>query len=403
VQLAKIRLKYAKLTESGFNVVKIIADENIPFVAECFSSIGDVEVVPGRQITPSAAADADVLLVRSITQVDSNLLAGGGVRFVGTATIGFEHIDTEYLSKNNIGFASAPGSSANSVAEYIVAALLSVGNKHRIKLEAKSIGIVGVGNIGGRVEKKAKALGMKVYLNDPPLQRQTGEPKYLPIEELYDCDFITLHTPLTFEGIDKTFHLADEKFFRSLKTGCVFLNTARGAVTDTSALKAAIKSGKLGAAVLDVWENEPNIDVELLRIVDLSTAHIAGYSLEGKIGGMITIYESACEYFGIESKYRIEDFLPEPEVKQIKVDDKGRSEQEILHETVQQVYTINRDDFNTREIATVPEETRGRFFDDLRKDYPVRREFQNTLVVVKERNSNLAKMLEGIEFRVEQE
>jgi erythronate-4-phosphate dehydrogenase len=381
--------------------VKIIADKNIPFVAECFSSIGEVEVVTGRELAAGLVREADVLLVRSVTAVNSELLAGSKVRFVATATIGFDHVDTDFLAENDIGFASAPGSNANSAAEYVIAALLSVAQKKNYDLEGKSIGIVGVGNVGSRVAKKAAALGMRVYLNDPPLQRQTGEIKYLAIEELYDCDFITLHTPLTFEGIDRTFHLADEKFFKSLKAGCVFLNTSRGGVVDTSALKSAIKSGRFGAVVLDVWENEPNIDVELLRIVDLSTPHIAGYSLDGKVAGMIMIYEAACKYFGFEAKYRIEDFLPEPEVKRIEVDARSGSEQEILYQTVQQVYCINRDDFNTREIAMVPEEQRGEFFDSLRKNYPVRREFQNTQVVLQSTCKELAEKLTGIGFKVE--
>jgi erythronate-4-phosphate dehydrogenase len=189
---------------SGEVIVKIIADANIPFVKDCFSSIGEVEVFPGRQIKPGAVGDADCLLVRSVTRVDSDLLASSRVRFVGTATIGFDHIDIEYLARNKVGFASAPGSNANSAAEYVIAGLLEMGQKYKIKLEGKSIGIIGVGNVGSRVEKKARALGMKVLLNDPPLQRGTGDAKYLPLEELYDCDFITLHTPLTFEGVDKT-------------------------------------------------------------------------------------------------------------------------------------------------------------------------------------------------------
>jgi len=381
--------------------VRIIADRNIPFVVECFSSIGDVEVIPGREMTASLVREADVLLVRSVTRVGSELLAGSKVRFVATATIGFDHIDTEYLAKNDIGFASAPGSNANSAAEYVIAALLSVAQKKNYDLQDKSIGIIGVGNVGGRVAKKASALGMKVYLNDPPLQRQTGDTKYLPIEELFGCDFITLHTPLTFERINRTFHLADEKFFNLLKKGCVFLNTSRGGVVETDALKTAIKSGKLRAAVLDVWENEPNIDVELLRIVDLSTPHIAGYSLDGKVAGTIMVYEAACKYFGLSAKYHIEDFLPEPEVKQIEVNARSGSEQEILHRTVQQVYCINRDDFNTREIAMVPEEQQGKFFDDLRKNYPVRREFQNTQVVLQSTCKGLAEKLAGIGFKVE--
>ena len=381
--------------------MKIVSDANIPFVENCFSSIGEVDVVPGREIRAKVIADADVLLVRSITRVDSDLLAGSSVRFVGTATIGFDHVDTDFLSKNNIGFASAPGSNANSAAEYVVAALLSVAQKHKIRLEGSSIGIVGVGNVGSSVERKVKALGMKVYLNDPPLKRQTGDAKYLPLEKLFGCDFITLHTPLTFDGIDKTFHLADEKFFKSLRDECVFINTSRGAVVDTITLKGAIQVGKLGAVVLDVWENEPNIDIELLRIVDLSTPHIAGYSLDGKVAGMIMIYRGVCEHFGLEAKYDVGDFLPEPDVGELKVEPSTGQEQDIIHRAVQQVYAINRDDFNTREIAMVPEDQRAKFFDDLRKNYPVRRELQNTKIILKTSCESLAKKLMGIGFRVD--
>jgi erythronate-4-phosphate dehydrogenase len=383
--------------------MKIIADENIPFVAECFGPIGQVTTVPGRKMTPAVVKDADVLLVRSVTAVNESLLAASNVRFVATATIGMEHIDTEYLAANDIGFASAPGSNANSVAEYLVAALLSVANRRKIKLAGKSIGIVGAGNVGGRVEKKVRALGMKVHLNDPPLQRQTGDAKYLPIEALFDCDFVTLHTPLTLEGIDKTFHLADGDFFQSLKPGCGFINTARGGVTDTAALKAAMKSGQLGPVILDVWENEPNIDMELLRMVDLSTPHIAGYSLDGKVSGTIMIYNAVCDYFGLKAQKSIEDFLPAPEVPEIRIENQDEQEQEIIRQTVQQVYVINRDDFNTREIAMVPKEQRGAFFDDLRKGYPVRREFQNTTVLVEDKNNSLAKKLEGIGFLFSQD
>jgi erythronate-4-phosphate dehydrogenase len=379
--------------------MKIVADENIPFVKECFSSLGDVVTFPGRKITPDCLADADCLLVRSITPVNEKLLANSSVKFVATATIGFEHVDVEYLKKRDIGFASAPGSNANSVADYIVAALLSVGKKLKITLEGKSIGIVGVGNVGSKVVKKCAALGMNVLLNDPPLFRQTGDPKYQPLEELINCDLLTLHTPLTYQGQDKTFHLADDKFFASLKASCIFINTCRGAVHDTAALKKAIHSGKLSAVILDVWENEPNIDCELLRNVDISTPHIAGYSLDGKIAGMIMIYNTACEYFKVQPKYKIEDFLPPPAVPQITIDKIGADRQTTLHEIVQQVYTINRDDFNTREIAIVEPAKRGKFFDDLRKNYPVRREFQNTTVILNQRSPALAATLNGIGFK----
>lgn len=380
--------------------MKIIADENIPFVAECFSSIGEVVTISGRDMKPDVVSDADILLVRSITKVNSGLLKGSKVQFVATATIGFEHVDVDYLKSRNIGFASAPGSNANSAAEYVIAVLLEIGQKHKITLEGKSIGIIGVGNVGSRVAQKCNALGMKLYLNDPPLQRQTGDSKYLPIEELYNCDFITFHTPLTLKGIDKTFHLADEKFFKSLKSGCVFINTSRGGVVDSSALKYAIKSKKLEAVVLDVWENEPAIDTELLEMVDVGTPHIAGYSLDGKIVGMIMIYKATCEYFKLEAKYDMEDFLPEPETPEIRIEEVSGDVQQILHRIVQRVYVINRDDFNTREIAMVTEDEKGKLFDDLRKNYPVRREFQNTQVVLENPSDSLSAKLGGIGFRV---
>ncbi len=383
--------------------MKIIADANIPFVAECFSSIGEVKIVGGREITPGIVRNADVLLVRSITPVGADLLTGSKVRFVATATIGFDHIDVDFLRRNNIGFASAPGSNANSAAEYVIAGLLEIGRKYDIDLEDKSIGIIGVGNVGSRVAKKCAALGMQIYLNDPPLQRETGEAKYLPLDELFDCDLITLHTPLTFEGVDKTYHLADEKFFKSLKERCVFVNASRGGVVDSEALKTAIRSGRLRAVVLDVWENEPNIDTELLEMVDIGTPHIAGYSLDGKIAGMIMIYKAVCEYFGLSVKFDIEDFLPEPAVRQLRIDPNTNSEQAALANAVQKIYDVREDDVRLRRICEKAVEKRGEFFDSLRKNYPVRREFQNTKVIVKDRSSTLAKKLKGIGFLLLQE
>ncbi len=378
--------------------MKIIADANIPFVAECFSSIGEVQAVGGREITPGVVGDADVLLVRSITQVNADLLAGSKVRFAATATIGVDHIDIDFLKQKHIGFASAPRSNANSAAEYVIAGLLEAGRKCDINLEGKSIGIIGVGNVGSRVAKKCAALGMKIYLNDPPLQRQTGQAKYLPLEELYDCDVITFHTPLTFEGIDKTYHLANEKFFKSLKNGCIFINASRGGVVNSEALKTVIQSGRLKTVVLDVWENEPNIDMELLEMVDIGTPHIAGYSLDGKISGLIMIYNAVCEHFGLNPKFGIEDFLPEPAIRQLRVETNINNEQEVLANAVRKIYDIREDDNNLRQISQKPEEKRGVFFDGLRKKYSVRREFQNTKVFIEGKNRALAKKLEGIGF-----
>lgn len=380
--------------------MKIVADANIPFVKECFSSIGQVTVMGGRDMTPESVADADVLLVRSITQVNEPLLAGSSVRFVGTATIGFDHVDLDYLHAQHIGFTSAPGSNANSAAEYVIAALLDVGRRHKIRLEGKSIGVIGVGNVGGRVAQKCEALGMRVWRNDPPLQRQTGSPIYVPIEALYDCDFITFHTPLTREGDDKTFHLADEVFFEHLKEEAVLLNASRGAVVDSGSLKEAIDDERLGPVVLDVWENEPNIDVELLGQVDLASPHIAGYSYDGKIAGLIMIYQAVCEFFGLDAKHEAADFLPPPEVPEIDLGVVDGDDEAALAEAVQRVYSIQRDDKNMRPMAQEPPEVRGAFFDALRKNYPVRREFQNTTVIVDEPGGAVVRKLLGIGFKV---
>lgn len=375
--------------------MKIIADENIPFVKECFSSAADVATVHGRKISKDILKDADALLVRSITKVNKDLLEGTNIKFVATATIGFEHIDIDYLKSKNIGFASAPGSNANSVAEYVTSALLNLAEKYKFDISKKSIGIVGVGNVGSRVEKKARALGMPVVLNDPPLQRQTGDKKYRPLKEIFDCDIVTLHTPLTREGIDKTYHLADDKFFDSLKKGAIFFNTCRGSVHETAALKKAIISKKLTACLLDVWENEPDIDVELLDMVDFGTPHIAGYSYDGKVIGMIMIYHAFCRFFGLEPKFTEHDFLPPPKISEIII---NKTEKNPLLFAVSALYDIGKDDENLRVIKRQPADKRGAYFDALRKNYPIRREFQNTIVKVE--NKKFESILEAIGFRV---
>ena len=375
--------------------MKIVADENIPFVMQCFSSAGDVLTTGGRKITPETLKDADALLVRSITKVGKDLLDGTNVKFVGTATIGFEHVDPNYLSTRKIGFASAPGSNANSVAEYIVSALLNLADKYKFDVSQKSIGIVGVGNVGSKVEKKANALGMKVVLNDPLLSRQSGDGKYRPIEEIFDCDIVTLHVPLTFEGTDKTFHMADEKFFKSLKPGTIFINSSRGRVHDTQALKTAISCGKIRGCVLDVWENEPNIDIELAKMVDFGTPHIAGYSYDGKVTGMIMIYQAFCKFFGVKPKFSAKDFLPKPQVEKMVI---SKDDPKPLLTIVNTLYDIKKDDEKLRQIIKKDIEKQGAYFDTLRKNYHIRREFQNTAISVKDKK--LKKVFDGLGFKV---
>lgn len=383
---------------AGSSDMKIVADTNIPFAKECFFSLGEVVLCPGREMDSDLIKNADCLLVRSVTKVDSRLLKGSSVRFVGTATIGIDHVDVDYLGKNNIAFASAPGSNANSVAEYVVTSLLLLGGKYGFELQGRSIGIVGVGNVGSKVAKKCEALGMKVILNDPPLQRQTSDAKYRPIEELYDCDVITLHTPLTFEGQDKTFHLADEEFFSKLKNGCAFLNTSRGAVVDTSAVKSFIESGKSKACVLDVWESEPTIDMQLLELVDIATPHIAGYSYDGKVAGMVMLYDAVCECFGLDAKFTVDSFLPAAIVPELVINTSGDNEQDVLADAVKKIYDIKADDERLRAILAERPQEHGKYFSLLRKNYPIRREFQNTKIIIEGDQNSLANKFDGIGF-----
>ena len=362
--------------------MKIVGDQNIPYLREAFGSIGDVETVAGREMTAGDVRDADLLVVRSVTPVNAELLDGSSVRFVGTATIGTDHVDHAYLEDNNIGFTSAAGSNANSVAEYVVSALLAIGEKHGVGLAGRSIGVVGVGNVGSRVVKKARALGMEPVRNDPPLARQTGEDIYRPLEEVLKCDFGTVHVPLAYDGPDPTFRLVDRDFIGRMRPGAVFLNTSRGKVVDEVELLAALCTGELGAAVLDVWGTEPEINPELLKLVDIGTPHIAGYSLDGKAAGTGMIYEAACAFLGIAPEIDVRSLLPEPDVPELTV--RPHSERdEMLREAVFSVYDVREDDARLRDMLDAEISQKGAYFDALRRDYPARREFYNTALKFK--------------------
>lgn len=376
--------------------MKIVADENIPYVNEAFSTLGDVVCLPGRSITPEDVRDADLLLVRSITKVGEQLLQGSTVRFVATATIGEDHIDRGWLEANHIGFSSAPGCNANSVGEYLVAALLHLSEKHGFNLSEKSIGIVGVGNVGSNVAQKASALGMKVVLNDPPREESTGSEGFSPLDAIVDCDIITTHVPLTRTGPHGTWHLVDSDFLARLKPGSFVINSARGAVVDNPALLDALRRGHLGGAVLDVWEGEPEPDLDLLRAVDLATPHIAGYSFDGKVNGTVQIYEAACAHLGKTADWSPTPLLPVPEHPSILL----TKDEEILKNVVERVYPIRNDDARMRLIVDEAPSARAGYFDKLRKTYPRRREFYNSRIEPGELDAATVEMLRGIGFTV---
>ena len=377
--------------------MKIVVDENIPYGREAFESLGEVVTLPGRAIAPEHVRDAELLMVRSITKVNGDLLKGSKIRFVATAPIGEDHIDKGWLSDRGIRFSSAPGCNANSVGDYVVAALLELAAAHELTLNTMSLGIVGCGNVGRRVLHKATALGLRCVVNDPPLARSTCEPFYRSLDQALACDIVTVHVPLTKAGLDPTYHLINEAFVRAMTPGAILFNTARGGVNDTAAVKAALQDGHLRAAVLDVWEGEPRVDPELLEMAFLASPHIAGYSFDGKVNGTRQIYEASCRFLGVPPTWDPSPLLPAPECPFLALDG---ADPNALHAAVRAVYPIREDDARMRKTLDLPEAERGAYFDRLRKEYPRRREYHNTEVRVTPKNEHLENSLRGIGFRV---
>lgn len=375
--------------------MNLLVDENIPYGAEAFGTLGAVRRVPGRSITNAMLKDVDALIIRSITKVNESLLAGTPVRFVGTCTIGEDHVDKSYLAQQGIAFTSAPGCNANSVAEYIVTALLYLAGKYGFDLASKRLGIVGVGNVGSKVHRKASALGMTCVLNDPPLAETTGDPAYRPLDEIQECDIITFHTPLNKGGAHPTWHLADQAFLQSLRPGTILFNTARGPVVDNTALENVLRENHLMATVLDVWENEPTPNISLLEAVDIATPHIAGYSFDGKVNGTRQVYEALCAFLGVTAVWDPQPLLPPPPVPELEVDP---AVSDGVAKTALHVYDLTGDDARMRGIGKIAAGEQGAYFDRLRKEYPVRREFFNTRIRLRRPDKEIARILSDVGF-----
>lgn len=373
--------------------MRLVVDENIVFGKEAFGRFGEVSLLNGRNITKDDLIDADALIVRSVTNVDNKLLEGTPVKFVGTATIGTDHIDNNYLKKNNIEFAFAPGCNSYAVAEYVITAIFNFLIEKKItSTKGLSIGIIGVGNVGSKVERFARALGMSLLLNDPPLEREGVKKNFVSLEEVLKADIITLHVPLTLGGEDKTYHLFNKNNLKKISDKSLLINTSRGAVINSNDLLNQIIIRGLNA-VLDVWENEPNINSELLDKVFIGTPHIAGYSLEGKFNGTKMIFEALNNYLGSDKEW---DFiLPSIDQKIIKLDDLD-SEVSTLYEVVNQVYKI-KDDHQS--LVKSEGKGIGKRFDLLRKTYIERREFNNYFIKG-EITSSLYAKLKGLRFNL---
>jgi erythronate-4-phosphate dehydrogenase len=378
--------------------MRIVIDKNIPLAASAFKDLGDLVLLDTQEINSMAIKDADVLVIRSETKVGRQLLERSRVQFVATATIGTDHIDLDYLKSHEIGFANAPGSNANSVKEYILAALLVLSRRMGFTLHGKTLGVVGVGNIGSKVVKLASALGLNVLQNDPPLARKSGQSQFLSLDELMGADIVTLHVPLTRVGEDATYHLFDGHRIGAMKPGSILINTARGAVVETSALKDALRRGHLSAAVVDVWENEPSIDAELLQLASLGTAHIAGYSMDGKVNAVRRIREAVCRFLGDTSTWDPCGELPPPEATCIHLDGGGGLE-ESLYTAVRQCYDVELDDGQLREMLGIPVEERMPYFVKLRTGYRIRREFSSVCVEVPPGPETMHRVIDSLGFQ----
>ncbi len=351
--------------------MKIIADENIPFVEEFFGELGEITRLPGRKMTCLDVKDADILLVRSVTGVNKNLLEQSAVKFVGTCTIGVDHLDIPYLTEQGIHFSNAPGSNANSVVEYVYAALSQLG----VSVGNKTVGIIGCGNVGGLLHKRLKVLGVSCRCYDPFLNLDQNA-DLTTLEEVLQCDIISMHTPLTTTGPHPSKHLISLPELRQLKAGAVLLNCGRGAVLDNQALLTVLNERDDLSVVLDVWEPEPNISLALFDKVKIGTPHIAGYSYDGKIKGTAMIYQAYCEYAGIKPSIALLDVIPKVENPEKELQATG-VEQKRIDQLILQTYNISDDDARLRALAEGDDESFAAGFDLLRKQYPIRREFSN--------------------------
>ena len=286
--------------------MKVVIDHKIPYIKEAVGNIADeVIYLPGDAFTKEAVKDADALIVRTRTRCNRELLEGSRVKFIATATIGYDHIDVEYCREAGITWTNCPGCNAGSVEQYVRMVLLLLQQKKGLDLKHSTLGVVGVGHVGSRVAQMAESLGMRVLLNDPP-RADKGESGFVDLATIAsECDVITFHTPLNREGIYRTFHLADEDFLFNLKRTPFVINSSRGEVVDTASLLAALAAGRVKEAAIDTWEYEPHISKELMSVAFLATPHIAGYSADGKANATRMSLEALCRFFGVEAEFSI--------------------------------------------------------------------------------------------------
>ncbi len=362
----------------------IVADENMPAVDDLFIDLGPIKKIPGRGMKSQDIKDADILLVRSVTQVNESLLAGSRVKFVGTATIGIDHLDTSYLDKNQIRWANAPGCNAISVAEYVMSVLGHFCDSKLDSLQGKQAGVIGYGNVGKRVVERLQLLGLDVRVYDPFI-KQNDYAHLASLEQVLDCDVLCVHAPLTRTGDFPTFHMLQLAQLQNLRHGACLISAGRGGVVSNAAIHAMAESRPDVRMAFDVWENEPDIDWSVVSCVEFATPHIAGYSLDGKITGTRMLFDALNDSLGRE-RHMVsnQDSLMDIDLAAV------ATENQLSH-AIHYVYDVASDDARFRAILTMPVIDRGKAFDVLRKDYPIRREFSSyRLLHLKENLHTLA-------------
>lgn len=349
----------------------IYADDNMPYAREFFSQLGEVRLFSGRTVQPVQLQDAEVLLVRSVTKVSQALItACPKLQFVGTATIGIDHVDVAALQHQAVGFSSAPGCNAQSVLEYVLSSIFMLAEKYQWDLCSKTVGVVGVGNIGRLVVRGLQALGLKVLQCDPVRAEQEPDFPHLDLAQLLpQVDLLSLHVPLVRQGRWPTEQLIGSKELKQLKANCALINACRGEVVNNQALLAEAQFGQHRPLVLDVWANEPDILQELVPYCDIATAHIAGHSVEGKARGTEMLYQSLCQQLRIPPQLTLKQVLPEPQFAELKINS-NFSLLDVQNLT-RLLYDVRRDD------ALFRLHLQHKGFDWLRKSYPARREYSS--------------------------
>jgi erythronate-4-phosphate dehydrogenase len=379
--------------EFGIYMPTIIIDDHIPFIKGILEPYAKIIYAPGGRIDRQLASQADGLIIRTRTFCNADLLEGTPVKFIATATIGYDHIDTDYCENRNISWHHAPGCNSSSVRQYMASTLVTLALKNNFSLNGKKIGIIGVGHVGSKVAQLANSLGMISLLNDPPREKAENMGGFISIEEIQEtADIITFHVPLTHDGPDKTYHLADDTFFRRLRKKPHLINTSRGPVVDTNSVKNAVCKGEISGFAADVWENEPDLDLELLKMADIATPHIAGYSVEGKANGTAACIQAASRFFGFGLDNWYPSPLPPPAKPIIELNAAGKTDEQIISQAIRASYNIMNDDTSFRKDPSQ--------FENLRNHYPVRREFEAFSVKITNAQPGLKQKLINFGFKV---